>query len=94
MAVVVKLSAGPAEFGRQKHIELNLLDADGRSLAKLEGDIEIPTPDSGRLATAQFVYNLMQLQFPQSGDYQFSLLVDGDEKESIPLHLVKRSQGG
>ena len=75
MFLVAKLSADPSEYGTKKKLAVKLLDEGGKLMASLlEREIEIPHGKEGKVEIRQLL-KLTGLVFPQSGAYQFSLLV-------------------
>jgi hypothetical protein len=87
--LVVTFSASPAEQGQQRHLRLQLLRADGGTpLISIENDVTVPPPPRpGVRASINLMIGMGGLIFPQIGDYAFSVLVDNDEKASIPVRV-------
>jgi len=90
MYVVVRLTAGPAEFGRKKSFEISLLDPDGKLIGTMKGKGEVPQPANATRASLEIVMRLVNVPFEKSGHYAVSVLVGGDEKASIPLEVIER----
>ena len=89
MYVVAQLSASPAEYGRKFKVRIKLLDADAtKEVVSIDGDGEVPTADNGQPAVMNFVISLVNLIFEKPGNYQFSLLIDNDEKAICPLDVI------
>lgn len=88
--VVVRLTAGPAEFGTKKDVQLVLLDPDGKALGKMGGKGSVPVPDvvdiSGR-ANMEVVLRMIGVPFPKPGNYAIAVLVNGEQKHSIPIDV-------
>lgn len=93
MFCVVRLTATASEFGKKKRIEVVFLTADGKSLGTISGDAGVPKPAAGKRASVELILRLHNVPFPAPGDYEFAVLVDGDQKWSIPLSAVKRKAG-
>ncbi len=95
MYLVMSFSAGPAEFGSQRQIRIVLLRADGQEVLNLEGQMQVPRPTRpGSRAYINETIGLAGVTFDQAGDYGFSILVGGDEKTTVPLHVNDLSKGG
>ena len=90
--VVVAYTAGPAEYGAEKKTEVVLCDDDGKELFRTAQSIQVPRPTKGHVATANQIGALMMLPFQKAGDYQFSILVNGEEKTTIPLRVNEATQ--
>ncbi len=89
MFVVITFKASAAEFGRKKKFEIVLVDPDARNLTKISASGNVPKPDAGTKATMQIILQMVNTPFPKPGPYQISVLVDGDEKASIPLEAIQ-----
>lgn len=95
MYLVMSLSAGPAEFNSQRQIRVVLLRADGQEILGLEGHVQVPEPvRAGSRAYINETIGLAGVQFDQAGDYGFSILIGGDEKATVPLHVNDLNRGG
>jgi len=90
MHVVVSLAASPSEYGSTRILRLKLINEDG-SLTLIDGHEEIAVPEGkgGRRVEVSRIFKLRDIVFPCPGDYQISVLVDNDEKGSLPLVVTK-----
>ncbi len=67
---------------------LRLIDTDGKELIKpIEGNINIPVPANGLVATINVVMNFAQMKFDKPGRYSFELYIDDEWKSGLPLFL-------
>jgi hypothetical protein len=82
--------AQPAEFGKEKDLEITLMDSDGKSLGALRAETTVPTPEGGRRAYIELILGLNNVPFQHPGDYEFAILVDGEQKGTIPIEVVER----
>jgi hypothetical protein len=92
ISLVAKIEFTAAECGRPHTIEIHPLDADGRAFAPTASTELTPqrNPEYQRLpVSVQFVIHLQGLQFDAAGSRVFSILVDGAELDSVPLHIVE-----
>jgi len=90
MFLVAKLSADPSEYGTRKKLAIRLLDKDGKPIASLlEREIEIPSGKGDKVVAIRQILRLTGLVFPQPGTYQFSLLVDNEQKGSQTVKLIQ-----
>ena len=89
MVLVMKLSAGPAEYGRTRKLVVKLLDEDAtQELVDWSRDIDVPPGSGGPVEINQFL-KLRDLVFPAEGVYTFYVLVDDDEKGTLPITLAR-----
>jgi len=96
LSVVVRVEFTPLECGRQHAIELNPIDGDGKPFlppARLQVTPQ-KNPQAPTLpAAVALVLNLTPLDLAKPGDYAFSIVVDGQEVDSIPLHAIQIGPG-
>lgn len=91
--VVVSYSAGAAEFDSDKDIEIVLCDEDGNILFKAKQKLHIKRPDrAGTLFMTNQIAAIIGFPFKKAGDYQFSILVNSEEKKSISLRVNEIKQ--
>lgn len=83
------------EMGRQCRIEIQLRDADGGELAKVEGQF-VPegTPPPGEHATASQIIQFPPIQFPAPGDYEFAFFLNEDYESSVRFKVYKAETAG
>jgi hypothetical protein len=94
MFLVLSFEAGPAEFGSQKQLRIVLLDEDGAEKIAMEGEVQVPHPPRpGRQAYINEAIGLAGVPFEKAGDYHFAVLVGGETKETVPLHVNDLSKG-
>ena len=90
MFLVAKLSADASEYGTKKKLGIKLLDGSGNSIASLlEREIEIPHGKEGKVVEIRQLLKLTGLVFQQPGAYQFSILVDNEQKGSQTIQLIQ-----
>lgn len=88
MFLVVSFSASASEAPARKNFEVKLLGADGAQVFAAQQIVPIqPPPRPGARVNVNAVMGFGGLVFSASGDYAFSILIDGDEKESVPLRV-------
>ena len=95
MYLIAKLSASPAEYGTTRNLTVKLLNDDATvEIMSWSQAREIPRGTGGRRVEMNQVLRLTDLVFPSAGTYQFSFLVDNDEKGTLPIELVQLRAGG
>lgn len=88
MSLVMRFLIHPTELGRAHHLEVRMVDADGHSLARIEGDIETqPTEATGREVPVNMVINLTNSRFEQPGDYALDIMMNNQFQKSLPLRV-------
>ena len=95
MSLVLRLEAGPVEYGQEKQVEIRLVDADGISLLDVgTAKVSVPNAGPGKRARLVTVLNIRNTVLESYGDYAFVVLVNGDEKATVPLELVPLEMAG
>jgi hypothetical protein len=86
--LVVLLVASPAEANTQRSVRSVLMDMDGKEMGWVEQTFTVPAvARPGMRSTINLITRLDGMVFPKPGDYSFSILVGGDEKASVPVHV-------
>jgi len=86
MYLVAQLTASPAEYGRKFKINVKLLDEDAiHEVINFTTEGEVPSSQDGKPATINFVASFVNVIFEKAGRYQFSLLINDDEKATYSL---------
>src|SRR5207247_4167432 len=88
MYLVLVFDASPAEVGAEKSVRVVMLDGEGREGLRIENTMAVPPSGRpGRRATFNAILALQGVTFQQAGDYQFSILINGEDKRSVPLRF-------
>jgi hypothetical protein len=94
MALVLKIKLHPSECEREHNLELELWDPDGNPIGgKISATFSANRQGGGRDSFVQLVLNILQQQFPRTGDYGFQIVVDGQHKKTVSLYL-EQIEGG
>jgi hypothetical protein len=93
MHLVIIFAANSPEKGRNKELQLQLLDEDGNSLMNISGNFQIPN-QPGPTIEMQQIFALQMLQFKNEGNYAFHILINGETKATIPLQVAVHQQQG
>lgn len=80
---VAQLRASAAELGT-KDVSIRLIDADGRTLINIPGQVSIEKPMTGVESIQKVAVAFHMVEFPRFGDYALHLVVGG-----IDLHRVR-----
>jgi hypothetical protein len=89
MAIVTRLSASASEANSIRKLVVKILDEDGQTeLLNYTRDINVPQAPPGRRSAIDGLLRVQGVIFPSPGTYQVSVLVDGDEKGSVPLYVI------
>lgn len=84
--MVIVFVANPSEVGSDKKLQIRLMDSDGKPILETEGRMEIPSPSrSGKPISIQSIVGFNDISFEKSGEYQFLILVNGEEKYQVNL---------
>lgn len=88
MYLVIIYNASPAESGVTKDVNVVMMDADGNQMISLQQQVTVPPPSHpGSRVQINQLMALAGVKFNTSGDYQFSVLIDNDEKGSVSLRV-------
>jgi hypothetical protein len=91
------MHASPSEVGMERHLKVVLLDADGTAQEGfgLQGIFVVPkATQAGVRIQMETIIRLVGTVFPHEGDYSFSILLNEDEKASIPVTVGPPPQAG
>jgi hypothetical protein len=90
MYLVTQLVAKASEYGRQFKLEIKLLNEDASQVvAGFSVDPTVPAGGKGLPVTMNFGLKLVNTKFDAPGTYQFSVLVDGDEKGTLAIDVLQ-----
>jgi hypothetical protein len=88
ISLVMRFLVHPTELGLTHHLEVRMVDADGKELARIEGDIETaPSEPSGREVGVNMVINLANPRFEAPGDFALDILMNNQFQKSLPLRV-------
>ncbi len=87
LRLAIQFEVEPKDLGTTQHVVIRLLDPDGDELLRVESDAPLPTELSVPAIIPQ-VLDLNLLTFQKEGQYQFFILIDGEERASLPLRIV------
>lgn len=86
MHLVVVFDSSPAEPETEKSVNIILMGADGQKLFAVENTMRVgPVKYPGIRPSSNLIVALAGVQFTNPGDYQFSVLVNGEEKKALRL---------
>ena len=84
--LVVQLRARPAEYGRKFKLSIRLIDQDAvRHLVDISVGLTIPKLQGVNRAEINHFVRLNNIEFPEAGPYEFSILIDNDIKSALPI---------
>ena len=87
MVLACSLAIPPASKLESVHISADLIDPDGRVLNRIMNDARILVGTLDDLDTFSFTTELLNLIFPDSGDYQISIFIDDILAHAVHLSL-------
>lgn len=97
MSAAVRIRIPWTATNHPHQLELNVLDADGRSAlpdppGALKGDINVGRPahlSTGDDQVVCLVFNLFNLQFEGAGTYSVVFIIDGSEEARQPFKVAQ-----
>lgn len=89
MQLVIEFQADSAEAGRDRKIEVQLRDADGRQLFALTGQGQLQSGPPGEVIRGHHILGMNNLKFDRPGSYEFLVLLDNDVRAKVPFKVVQ-----
>ena len=86
--LVIQLRARPSERGQPVRVTIRMMDED-KVLAEIEGEFVIPSPEGSDDIRINQLFHLRMLVLPKAGEYAFHILVNGDEKATVPFRALE-----
>ena len=78
----------------QHRLTLHIVDDDGNLVVlAIEGAFSVEIPGNSRIASANVVLNLGQLQFTNYGEYAINLAIDCRQEASLPFWVREPPKG-
>ncbi len=88
MQLIFMWSADPTEANRERQLEIQLCDSDGKKILGLSGSFKVPPGTPGRIVEGNEILNLNNLVFEKSGTYEFKILIDNDFKVNASFDVI------
>jgi hypothetical protein len=85
MKLVMRLEASHAELGIKHDIEIKLMDEDGGTVLGIKGQVTPKGAPPGQPLKMDQVVSLNNVTFKKAGRYEFAILIDNDQKTTLPL---------
>lgn len=89
MQLILNMEADRSEADRDHKLEVELIDADGNKLFRIEGNIKFGPPPPGERVRANHIIQLNNLQFSRFGVHEFKILINNEVRRSVPLHIIE-----
>ena len=91
--LIIFCEAESTEFGQTKLIEISLLYADGELQQRWYDEFVVPSSRRpGERTFATPIFPLRNVPFVKAGNYEFSVAVDRDPKNSLPFYVHEPSE--
>lgn len=96
MFLVMSWQAGAAEFNTPKDVRVAFVDEDGEVQINLDlQGVAVPEPPRpGARVDFNQIIGMGGLPIQKAGDHAFLILVGGEEKRRVPLHVNEPPTGG
>ena len=88
MQLVMRFEFGGAEAGETKKIGIQLMDADGKKLFVLGGDITLGPGRSGEVTRTNHILTMNMMKFEKPGDYIFNIHAGDELQAQVPLKVI------
>ena len=91
MCMAVKIEGDPSDKPNPHKLHLTLADEDGKEIANIEGQFEMPDSELGIPPECNFVMELNSVVFQKAGHYRFYVqLNDGEVEKSIAIQVMQQ----
>lgn len=94
MVFAFRVQAEYADSGQPFAVRVRLVDEDGGALFEANGEIVAPPVPPGEFSTANQVFTLVGVQFPQPGLYKFVIELGGLPPHETPFTVVQAEPPG
>lgn len=94
MQLVMVLEADVVEAEQKKNVKVQLRDADGNKIIAIEGEFILPKAQAGRPIRINHILALPGTPIPKPGDYEFTILVNGETKAHVPFSVSQAKPEG
>lgn len=91
MLLVMRFEADFTDSDSRKKVEIHLMDADGKKLFVLPGEIHLGSGRPGDVIGTNQILTINLARFDAPGIYEFKILVEGELKSEVPLKVVQVS---
>jgi hypothetical protein len=92
MVFAFRVQAEYADAGRKFPVRVRLMDEDGGVLFDANGELVGPQVEPGGFSTANQVFTLVGVQFPQAGTYKFVVNVGDLPPHETPFAVAQATQ--
>ena len=86
--LVLNLEASNAEVGRSKKLEIEFRDADGNKQGSIAATFIVSKGQAGYPIRMNHIFHVPPMKFEKPGDYVFHVLINGEEKATVPLQVI------
>lgn len=94
MVFAFRVQAEYADSGRRYPVHVRLVDEDGGVMFEANGEIQAPRVEPGGFSTANQVFTLVGVRFPQPGSYKFIVHVGEQGPYETPFAVAAGEQQG
>jgi len=86
-AVAARVRFSKIEQGEHA-VRICVIDQDGCEVVpKLDGKVSVRVGDEAGSAAINLILNFQRIKLPDYGEYRIDLIVDGEQKASLPLFI-------
>ncbi|OVE80767.1 hypothetical protein BVY04_05020 [bacterium M21] len=85
--VVISCLTNEFDLGKKFPYRVRMMDADGNTLMKLEGNVAVAA--NGPVRDVNLNLRLNEMMFPQPGDYEFLIDIGETQSWAIPFAVAK-----
>lgn len=94
VALVFTLTGESGDIGSPHKLKVDFVNADGKSFLKIEGEVRFGKTSPGVKPRANQIININGLPLEKPGKYEFKIIINGEERASIPLDVLQAEAPG
>lgn len=89
MHLILTIEAERVEADREHRIEVELIDADGKKLVSIGGNLKFGPPPPGEKVKLNHIIQLNNLRFEHLGSYEFKILLNNEVRKTVPMSVIE-----
>lgn len=89
MQLIMVIEADRGDADKEHLLGIELIDADGKKLLSMAGNIKFSSPPPGEQVRINHIIQLNNLRFEHLGNFEFKILINNEVRKSVPLHVIE-----
>lgn len=89
LSLVFSVIGDSGDVGKPHELKVDFVNADGKSLLKVEGKVQFNQPAPGMKPKVNQIININGLPIEGSGSHEFKIIINNEERASIPVDVIQ-----